>query len=426
MDNDKRTHGLWEATAAAAPATSLLSSNILADVAIVGGGFTGCSAALHLAEAGKKVVLLEAKEIGFGASGRNVGLVNAGMWVLPDYVSAELGAKYGERMLRGLGEAPALVFDLTARHQIECEATRKGTLHCAVGSKGLREINERASQWQQRGADVVLLDDKQTREAIGSNAYAGALLDRRAGTVHPLSYVRGLAATAIRLGGSIFTRSPATALEKNNSGWRVLTPCGSVSAPIVIIATDTNSKTIWPELRSEQVMLPYFNFATEPLTNDLIKGILPERSGAWDTRLVMSSFRLDEAGRLIFGSIGALRGPGFSIHRDWAKRALFKLFPQLEVTQFEHEWFGWIGMTDNSLPRFHQLASNIFSINGYNGRGIAPGTVFGRDLANLAIGQIDTDGLLLPLTDFKYPAARSIREAAYEHGSTLFHFSDVR
>jgi glycine/D-amino acid oxidase-like deaminating enzyme len=345
---------------------------------------------------------------------------------MPEEVPARLGETYGERLLSQLGNAPSLVFDIVERHAIACEATRSGTLHCAVGVGGAIEIAERARQWLSRGADVVLLDDRQTREATGTNAYKASLLDRRAGTIQPLAYVRGLATAAIGLGAEVFTRSPAATIVSRPKGWRVATAQGSITAPVALIATDTYSTRVFPELRRELVRLPYFNLATAPLPTELQASILPGRHGAWDTRLVMSSFRLDAAGRLIFGSIGALRGSGAAIHRNWGRRALRRLFPQLASVAFEHEWFGWIGMTSDALPRFHRLGRNLYSISGYNGRGIAPGTAFGRDLARLAMGQVQPEELPLPLTDISFPAMRIPKEIAYEHGSQMVHALDAR
>ena len=144
MTDDPRSHGLWARSAPPAPPTPPLDGRIAVDVAIVGGGFTGLSAALHLAEGGTRVAVLEGVGIGFGGSGRNVGLVNAGMWVMPDDLPRALGDLYGARLLDLLGAAPSVVFDLVARHGIACEPERQGTLHCAVGRTGLAELQERA------------------------------------------------------------------------------------------------------------------------------------------------------------------------------------------------------------------------------------------------------------------------------------------
>ena len=426
MLNDPRSHGLWEKTAPEAPATSPLEGAVSADVVIVGGGYTGLSSALHLAEAGSKVVLLEAKEIGFGGAGRNVGLINAGMWVMPDDLPGVLGPVHGERLLDLLGSAPKLVMELIDRHGIACELERNGTLHCAVGPDGLKEIEERAAQWSARGAPVRLLDAAETAKRIGSDAYAGSLLDLRAGTLQPLAYARGLAHAAVKAGVAIHTSSPVVATERSGSRWRVKTENGEVSADWIIVATDAYSTGPFEQVRNEQVYLPYFNFATVPLGHNLRQSILPGREGVWDTKDILSSFRMDKAGRLVFGSVGALRNTGLAVHKGWAKRALKRLFPIIGDVEFECEWYGQIGMTDNALPRFHKFAPGVIGFSGYNGRGIAPGTVFGRTLAEHILGRLSEADLPLPLTAPTEPSFRALKEIWYEAGAQVAHFADAR
>jgi glycine/D-amino acid oxidase-like deaminating enzyme len=426
MLNDKRSHGLWELTAPPGPETSPLSGQSKADVVVVGGGFTGLSTALHLAQAGTRVSVVEAVDIGFGASGRNVGLVNAGMWVMPEDIRATLGAHHGERLLNLLGDGPAAVWDLIEKHKIDCEAVKNGTLHCAVGQKGFAELEERARQWTARGAPVQLLDAKQTAAKTGTSAYAGALLDRRAGTIQPLTYVRGLARAAIAAGATVFTGSPVTGAERTSGNWVVRTAGGAIEAGWIVVATDAYTDAPWPEIRREQVHLPYFNFATRPLGGNLRKSILPGREGAWDTRQVLCSFRFDRVGRLVFGSVGALRNTGTAIHRAWALRALHKLFPQIGDVEFEAEWYGLIGMTGNRLPKFHRLAPNVIGFCGYNGRGIAPGTVFGSVLADHILGRSAEADLPLPVTAPVDAGFRTIKESYYELGAQVAHFVDAR
>lgn len=426
MNSDPKSHGLWEHTAPPPPATTALSQDVQADVAIVGAGFTGLSAALHLAEGGAKVVVLEAVEIGYGGSGRNVGLVNAGLWVMPDEIPLVLGDTYGPRVLDLLGGAPRVVFDLIARHGIECEAVRTGTLHCAVGAAGFAELTERARQWQSRGAAVRLIDAAETARKVGTEAYTGALLDERAGTIQPLAYVRGLADAAIAAGARVHTSSPVIAADDDGKAWRLRTPAGHVTAPSVIVATNAYTSNVWPQVRTELVHLPYFNLATRPLSDNLRRSILPERQGAWDTKEILSSFRFDKEGRLVFGSVGALRGPGLPIHRNWGRRAMTKLFPQLKGVEFETEWYGKIGMTVDNVPRFHRLGRNVVSFSGYNGRGIAPGTVFGRCLADLVAGKIGESDLPLPVTAAEPAPLRAVKEIYYEVGAQLAHFADAR
>lgn len=426
MLNDPRSHGLWEKTAPYPPLTPRLEEAVSTDVAIVGGGYTGLSAALHLAEAGVNVRLLEATEIGFGGAGRNVGLINAGMWVMPDDFLKELGPAHGEKALELLGNGPYLVRELIERHGIACELEKNGTVHCAVGPEGMKELEERARQWQKRGAPVTLLDATETERRIGTKAYAGSLLDMRAGTLQPLAYARGLAHAAVKAGAKLHTSSAVINTGEANGRKTLKTERGEVSADWIIVATDAYSTGPWEQVRLEQVHLPYFNLATAPLSDNLRRSILPGREGCWDTREILSSFRMDQAGRLIFGSVGALRGTGIAVHKAWAKRSLARLFPQIGEVEFEAEWYGQIGMTDNALPRFHKFGRNVIGFSGYNGRGIAPGTTFGKLLARHILGEVSEADLPLPLTEPKEPGFRALKEAYYEAGAQIAHFTGER
>lgn len=420
------SHGLWANTSLRSGRFGKLDEDVVADAVVIGAGYTGLSTALHLRERNTSVVVLEASDVGFGGSGRNVGLVNAGMWVMPDVVVASLGDSYGSRLLKLLGDAPGLVFDLIKRYSIECEANRSGTLHCGVGRRGLAELRQRMAQWQARSAPVELLSASETRMRTGSSVFSGALFDRRAGTIQPLAYVRGLAAASAASGARIFIGSPAAAAKRTERGWVVECPGGTVRSEWIIVATDAYAQGPWDVVRREQVHLPYFNFATAPLERSVRESILPKGEGAWDTRQVLSSFRLDAAGRLIFGSVGSLRGSAARVHEQWAKRALGKLFPQLTATDFEAGWFGHIGMTADNLPRFHILAPQVIGFSGYNGRGIAPGTTFGRLLADLIVGRLNEADLPLPVSAPRPIAFRSVREALYEYGSQALHFTEAR
>jgi glycine/D-amino acid oxidase-like deaminating enzyme len=421
MQNDPLSHGLWEATAPPAPPTAPLTGAVKVDVAVVGCGYTGLSTALRLAEAGAKVVALEAVEIGFGAAGRNAGFVNAGMWMMPEDVKKTLGVDYGERVLTLLDGAPAEVWKTIDKYAIGCDPVRSGSLHCAVGRSGVAEITERERQWGERGAPVKALSAAETAARIGSNAYQGALLDMRAGTIQPLAYARGLARAATGAGAIIHTLSRVQSVERTGKTWTLKTSGGAVETDWVAVATDAYGGDPWPQGRREQICLPYFNVATTPLNADLQKSILPGREPCWDTRLVMNYFRFDRAGRFIFGSPGALRGTGAAVHRAWAKRAIKKMFPRIGAVEFETEWYGMIGMTDNAVPRFHRLEENVVTFCGYNGRGIGAGTLFGRVLADHILGRIAENDLPLPVTEPDAPALPALREAYYEAGAQIAH-----
>jgi len=424
-------HGLWRQTACDAPSTHSLDDDIEVDIAVIGAGYTGLSTALHLAEsAAIRVAVLEARDIGFGASGRNAGLVNAGAWLPPDELPRRLGQDYGARLLDTLGEGPALVFDIIRRYRIACEAVQNGSLHCAVGAAGLADIRERARQWQARDVPVRLLDQKETARKVGTSVYAGALLDPRAGTIQPLSYARGLAKAAIENGVEIYTDTAVMAAEATPSGWCLSTSTGPrVRARQVLVATNTAQAPgpdAWPHLQAGLVRLPYFNIATAPLpTEDRVR-ILPEGHGAWDTCTVLSSFRTDAGGRLIYGSVGAVSQHSRDVHVRWVTRCLTRLFPALRPIPIEYQWYGWIDITANHLPYLHQPAPNVWVINGYNGRGIGPGTILGRAMAHMLVGRCTPDDMPLPIQENPTLSHKRWRELFYEKGSKVAHLLSKR
>ena len=426
--------GLWARTAPAPPATAPLDQDSEAEVAVIGAGFTGLSAALHMARAGARVTVLDADAIGQGGSGRNVGLVNAGLWLMPDELEARLGPDHGPRLLSALGEGPALVWDLVRAHGIDCDAVRNGTLHCAPDPAGLESLRARAAQWQRRGTALHLLDRDETTARIGSDAFTAALLDPRAGTIQPLAYARGLARAAIAAGAVVHTDTPVTALTQdslpqghNGPGWRLQTPHGTLRAARVLVATNTYSASAGAALRAHQSVLPYFNLATAPLPSELRQSLLQGGEGCWDTAKILTSFRMDAEGRLILGSVGALGAADGAVHRGWARRRLRQLFPALADVAFETEWHGRIGNTPDALPRFHRHGPGMWSISGYNGRGIAPGTVFGQMLGRLALGETGPEAIPLPLQDAPSPdPLRHLREPFWRAGAAIWHLGSAR
>lgn len=421
MRNDPRSHGLWETTAPHGPQYPILNGTHETEVAIIGAGYTGLSTALHLSEAGMSATVIDAVEPGFGGAGRNVGLVNAGMWVMPKALPDVLGPVYGQRLLEFLGDAPSEVFSIVRKYDIDCEAVPNGTLHLAVGKAGLLEITEREAQWKACGAPVKLLDATETRRRLGGGNYRGALLDCRAGTIQPLSYARGLAQAAMSHGATIYANTPATKVARENGVWVVTTPNGTLRARWLIPASDAYTQNVFPEISREQVTLPYFNMATTPLPKDIRETILPNGEGCWDTREVLSSYRMDRSGRLIFGSVGRLGAVDFGAHKAWALRAMRRIFPQLKNIEFDHVWWGRIGMTSDHLPRLHKLGENALTFCGYNGRGIAPGTVFGKALAKHILGELPEGDMPLPPSDIRPAALRNAKYAFYAAGSALQH-----
>ena len=221
---------LYADTARSAIATPPLDGDRRVSVAVVGGGFTGLSAALHLAEKGVDVAVLEAHEPGWGASGRNGGQVNPGLKHDPDEVEAHFGPDLGRRMVELAWNAPNVVFDLARRHQITCEARQSGTLRAALTDSTAADVRRGFEQGGRRGMPVELLDRSRIAEATGTDRYLCALLDRRGGHINPLGFARGLAQAAVQAGAKVHGGTPVTRLSRNGTTWTVETPGGTVRA----------------------------------------------------------------------------------------------------------------------------------------------------------------------------------------------------
>jgi glycine/D-amino acid oxidase-like deaminating enzyme len=411
---------LWRKSAKEEFIAAALTDTVTADLVIVGGGFTGCSAALHAAEAGASVVLLEAETVGHGGSGRNAGLVNAGLWLPPDDVEKVLGPEQGNRLNKRLAEGPDLVFSLIEKHEIACDAVRNGTLHCAHAPAGMRDLERRYAQQMAREAPVKLLGRNEAVERTSIETIHGALFDARAGTIQPLSYCRGLARAARQAGARIFERSPAIAIAHDPTGWRIMTPTGEVHAPRLLMATNAYHQPADGVSSPEYIPVHYFQLATKPLSDNLVRAVLPGGEGCWDTAPVMSSFRMDAAGRFIVGGIGALDHPGQGIHCAWAERKLAALAPKLAGQPIEHAWFGRIAMTSDHVPKIKDLGGAGFQVFGYSGRGISPGTTFGRALAEALLASDKSLLPIDPIDDYAEPFHR-VRQGYYELGAALTH-----
>lgn len=408
---------LWDGSAEERPHEAMGALPARVDLAIVGGGFTGLSTALHVAEAGLSALVLEAKALGHGGSGRNAGLVNAGIWLPPAKVRAKLGPEVGPSFLARFGNGPETVFDLIERHQIRCEATRTGTIHAAHAPGAMADLRARHKEWRAMGAPVTLLDRDTVCEKTGTRAFFGGLFDGRAGTINPMGYVRGLARAAHAAGAAIKTGVQVTGLRRESDGWHVLTDQGDLAAKHVVLGTNAYTGTLWPGLAQSYTPIHYFQFATVPLGLEAAH-ILPGRQGVWDTGKIMISIRRDAAGRLILGSMGRVLGNvSKGLSRRWADRRLRRLFPELGAVEFEAAWDGRIAMTADHLPRIHRLAAGLYTPIAYNGRGITTGTIFGQAIAALLTGSEEAD-LPLPITDLAAEPGARLKAWGFDLGFT--------
>jgi glycine/D-amino acid oxidase-like deaminating enzyme len=377
---------LYAETARPAPATPPLDGDKHVSVAVIGGGFTGLSAALHLAERGVDVAVLEAHEPGWGASGRNGGQVNPGLKHDPDTVEKYFGSDLGRRMVALSGNAPNVVFELIQRHQIDCQALQSGTLRAAASARDSAGIRTTAAQWARRDAPVALLDVPALRHATGSARYVNALLDRRGGQVNPLGYARGLAQAAMQAGAAIFGGTPAQRVRRHGALWQVETPTGVVRADKLVLATNGYSDDLWSGLRRS--IVPVFSaiVASEPLPEALAREIMPTRSVLYEMGRVTVYYRLGRDNRLLMGGRCAQRDIAHPHELRYLINYAERLWPALRGIRWTHAWSGQLAVTRDHYPHVHEPHDDVLVCLGYNGRGVAMSTAMGPQLAQRIIG----------------------------------------
>lgn len=373
---------LWSATATAAVPTPALRESVKVDVAIVGAGYTGLSTALHLAERGVSVCVLEANEPGWGASGRNGGQVNPTLKYDPQQLVKMYGPERAEPLISTVSNSADLVFKLIEKHRIDCAPVRKGWMQVSYTEKGVAGLHARAEQWARRGAPVQSLDATAVASRMGSEAFAGGWLDGRAGAIQPLAYARGLVGAALAAGAQIHGQSAVTGLQRQGSGWQLTTATGAhVSADHVVLATNGYSGNLWPGMAQSILAANSFIVATKPLTGRVAESILPGRETVSTAQRLLLYFRKDSHGRLLMGGRGLFNDPTAPADFAHLERSLALLFPQLGPLEFEYRWAGRIAITRDFMPHVHEPAPGLTLALGCNGRGIALCTSLGQQLA---------------------------------------------
>lgn len=408
---------MWSTTGGLKPDTVALSPSETCDVLIIGGGYNGVIAGLYCAEQGAKVLLVEAQEIGSGASGRNAGQVNPGQFLSPERILKTLGPDYGPKFLRDLGGAPDLVREMIRKHGIDCHVDERPIVRCATSSAKIRELEKQTADWRTLGANVQMVYGSKLERMNGSTRYKAALIDFRGFTIQPLAYVRGLARVAVSKGLRIAVGTRVTALESNGPRWVAEAGSTTITADKVILSTNAYSDDLVPGFKEEIMPLGAFGIATaDPLPPEWRNRILPHFIAMWDTHKIPLWFRYDPEGRLHVGSIGFL--PLMSQYDHWVSRAMKFVYPFAPAFKWGYRWSGTLGQTVDRLPHLLEPRPGIFATIGCNGRGIAPNTYFGTMLGKMALGeQVETP---LPLRKPKaYPMRKAACEA-YDAGTRVY------
>jgi glycine/D-amino acid oxidase-like deaminating enzyme len=410
---------LWADTAASADIGQPLEGERRADVVIIGAGYTGLSTAHHLAAGGAQVIVLEASEVGWGGSGRNGGVVSGKFRVSVPAVARTHGRATARRMGEIGHEAVECVAELVERYGIKTAAFRRsGNLRCAHTPAALEALRSEAAILRDQFGDqsVSVLGRDEVAEETGSRLFLGGLLNRDAGTVHPLNYVRGLAGGLRAEGVQISERSPAVALRRDGTEVVVETPGGSVRAPQAVIATNAYSDLAGATARLHRMLIPFRSaiIATEPIGDALSAKLMPRARSYGETRRMMRWFRKVD-GRVLFGGRGAFGKSDSPGAFDALRRAMVGIFPELADARITHRWSGLVGMTLDSVPQVGRLDDRVSYALGYNGAGVAMASLMGRYLARIVRGESADLALLyrekpgtVPFYPMREPAVRLV------------------
>ncbi len=385
-----------------------LQGQVRADVVIVGGGISGLSTALELARRGRRVIVLEAARVGYGASGRANGQVISALTRHgPDAIRKLWPGERGERFIQLVKGAADQLYDLVDRYGIDCDARRNGWLQPAHTPGRARRVAGLAAQWAASGAETGALSADAMAARLGTDAYCGGWEHRRGGHVNPYAFTVGLARAAVSEGVIVYENSPVLRLARDGGGWIAETPQGCVRSPKVGLATAAHSGDLWPELRCSIVPVTSYQAATEPL-GPLADTILPNDEASSDTRMDLRYFRKTRDGRLVSGGALAIQiGAARRLPKMVGKRlrTMFPVLPEKPMTAF---WGGRIAMTVDRLPHLHRREDGLCAWIGCNGRGLALACAMGPVLADAIEGLPDESLALRPCAPPPVPFHRFV------------------
>ena len=399
----------YAAVSGAPPEFPAAAGELRCDVCVIGGGFTGLSTALRLAERGYDVVLLEAQRVGFGASGRNGGQAGQGHRVDQDVVEKMLGREDARAAWRLAAAAVEDVRSLCALPEV-ATPFHPGIVFANHRARDVAATHAYVEMLrEQYGYDQIhALSREQMRETVASPAYYGGCLDLGSGHVNPLRLAFGLARLAAAAGARIFERSRVSAL-KQGAPARIETGAAVVSADFVVLGCNGYLGELERRVAARVAPINNFIIATEPLTPERQEQVIQNNYAVADSKFVINYYRFSEDHRLLFGG-GESYGQRFpkDIEKT-VRRPMAKIFPQLQDVRIDYAWGGVLGITMTRTPNFARLAGNILSMSGYSGHGVALGTFAGRLAAEAIAGQAERFDLMAKMAPPPFPGGPALR-----------------
>ncbi|MCE8041895.1 FAD-binding oxidoreductase [Halomonas desiderata] len=406
--NAEHVASYYAATANPSPERPALEGDIECEVCVVGAGFTGISSALHLAEQGHDVVVLEAARVGFGASGRNGGQIVNSYSRDMDVIEA----KYGTETARALGdmafEGNRIIRERIRQYAIACDL-KNGNLFAACNRKQLEGLREHKALWERFGNhELELLEGEAYKREIGSERYTGALVDHSGGHLHPLNLVLGQAAAFESLGGVIHERTPVSGVRHGETV-TLTTPRGSVRARRVVMAGNAYLQGVLPELESKSMPCGTQIVTTEPLPQALRRELIPNDMAVEDCNYLLDYYRFTADGRLLYGGGVNYGGQDPADIAAVIRPKMLKTFPQLAEVRIDFAWSGNFLMTLNRLPQFGRLNDNVYYAQGYSGHGVTCSHLAGRLIAEVMRGESARFDAFAGLPHLPFPGGRLLR-----------------
>ena len=415
----------YAATANPWPVHAPLQGEIAADVCVIGGGLSGCSTALHLAERGYKVALLEAQRIGWGASGRNGGQFIFGFASSQERLVSDVGFDVAKRMFDLSVEALDLLEDRITRHAIVCDREH-GHIHAAVRTRHVDELkgwqHELAERYGYRSLRWVERDEM--RNLFATDRYPGGLLDSRSGHLHPLNYTLGLAAAAEAAGVQLFEESPAVKVEPGDPAV-VETANGRVRARYVVLCCNAYLDELVPKLRARIMPVSTYIVATEQLGAERMQALIRENYALADINWVLDYYRRSADHRLLFGGRVSYSGLDPLNTANATRARMLKVFPQLADTKIEYAWGGYVDISMSRAPDFGRYRPNIYYLQGFSGHGVALTGLAGKLVAEAIAGHAERFDLFTKLRHRDFPGGKALRTPLLVLAMLWFRLKDL-
>jgi gamma-glutamylputrescine oxidase len=406
------TQSYYAASSAVQPDYPSLVDELTADVCVVGGGFSGLNTAIELAQRGMSVIVLEAHKIGWGASGRNGGQLIRGVGHGLDQFRKVLGID-GVRELKLMGlEAVDIVRQRVARHAIACDLTW-GYCDLANTPADLEGFMKDADELRSLGYrhDLRLIQPYLINSIVGSERYVGGLVDMGSGHLHPLNLALGEARAAGEMGVQLFEHSAALRIDYGPQV-KVQTEKGTVKAKFLVLGCNAYVNDLNPVLGGKVLPAGSYIIATEPLSKDMARQLLPQNMAVCDQRVALDYYRLSADRRLLFGGACHYSGRDPQDIAAYMRPKMLKVFPQLEQVRIDYQWGGMIGIGANRLPQIGRLTDqpNVFYAQAYSGHGLNATHLAGKLLAEAISGQASRGfDLFAKVPHMTFPGGKHLR-----------------